>query len=368
MTACRMLLGATVAVLAALGATSSASAAYQYAGRFGHEGTGPGEFGGGILGAGAMRQYDDPGGLAVTSDGTILVVDPSNSRVQRFKPNGAFVSSFGSRGHDKGFTRVALTKRFFQPEGIALDPAGNIYVVDTGNDRIMKFNSRGRFLQRLAKTGSFPGQVVQPWGAAIGGGKLFVADQGNYEIDTMRTSGASKTSFSRFGRGPGELVTPGGVAATPTADRVYVADIIRHKVLIFDGSGRFLDEFGSPGVGPGQFLKPTGVTVGADGSVFVSDRCNWRIERFTATGQFIESFGHEDLASPTFLAQDRAGTLYVSDFHRVVKFAPGASSARRAATTSSTRARAAHHNDIDIQCRHVAEMNGIRSDSRAPQR
>ena len=364
----RTLLGATVAVLAALGAASPASAAYQYAGRFGHEGNGPGEFGGGILGAGANRQYDDPGGIAVASDGTVLVVDPSNSRVERFKPSGAFVSSFGSRGHDKGFTRVALTKRFFQPEGIALDPAGHIYVVDTGNDRIMKFNSRVRFLKRLAKTGSFPGEVVQPWGAAIGGGKLFVADQGNYEIDTMRTSGASKSSFSSFGRGPGELVTPGGVAATPTGDRVYVADIIRHKVLIFDGSGKFLDEFGSAGIGPGQFLKPTGVTVGVDGSVFVGDRCNWRVDHFTATGRFIESFGHENLASPTFLTQDREGNIYVSDFHRVVKFAPGASSARRATATTSPRARAAHHNDIDIQCRHVAEMNGVRSDSRAPQR
>jgi DNA-binding beta-propeller fold protein YncE len=368
MTLRRKLLGATVAVLVALGAASSASAAYQYAGRFGHEGQGPGEFGGGILGAGANRQYDDPGGIAAASDGTVLVVDPSNSRVERFKSSGAYVSSFGSRGHDKGWTRVALTTRFFQPEGIALDPAGHIYVIDTGNDRIMKFNSRGRFLKRLAKTGSFPGEVVQPWGGAIGGGKLFVADQGNYEIDTMTTSGGAKRSFGRFGRGPGEFVTPGGVAATPSGDRVYVADIIRHKVLMFDGSGKFLDEFGSPGVGPGQFLKPTGVTVGIDGSVFVSDRCNWRVERFTATGEFIESFGHENLASPTFLVQDRTGTLYVSDFHRVVKFSPSASAARRATATTSPRARAAHHNDIDIQCRHVAEMNGVRSDSRAPQR
>jgi hypothetical protein len=109
------------------------------------------------------------------------------------------------------------------------------------------------------------------------------------------------------------------------------------------------------------------VTVGTDGSLFVTDRCNWRVERFTATGRFIESFGHENLASPTFLTQDRAGNIYVSDFHRVVKFAPGASAARRAAS-SPTRARTAHHNDIDIQCRHVAEMNGVQNYPRAPQR
>jgi tripartite motif-containing protein 71 len=341
---------AAAGALAVLVAASPAPAAYRYVDSFGRLGKGPGEFGSGILGATANRQWDDPAGIAIARNGTILVVDPSNNRVQRFTPEGRFLGRFGKRGHDKGFTKVRLTDRLFQPEGIAVDPAGAIYVADAGNDRVMKFNSRGRFRKRLAKTGSFPGDVVQPWGIAVGGGRVFVADQGNYEIDVFGTGGGFRGSFGSFGRGPGQFVTPSGVAATPGGDRVYVTDIIRHRVIMFGGDGRLLGEFGAPGTGPGQFLKPTGVALGADGSVFVTDRCNRRVEHFTPDGKFIEAFGAPELATPTFLATDSTGTVWVGDYHRVARFG----------LAGAIPARAAHHNDIDIQCRHVAEMNGIK--------
>jgi DNA-binding beta-propeller fold protein YncE len=316
---------------------------------WGHEGSAAGEFGSGVLGGGANRQYDDPAGIALAGDGNVLVVDTSNNRVQRFTPAGRHLGSFGRRGLDKGFVAVRLTDRFFQPEGIAVGPAGAIFVVDSGNDRVMKFAPGGRFRKRLGKHGSYPGEYVQPWGIAIGGGSVFVADQGNYRIQRWSTGGRRRGGFGRFGRGRGELVTPYGVAATSSGDRVYVTDLIRHKVIAFSRTGEVLDEWGGPGTGAGEFLKPAGVALARDGSVFVADRCNERIEHFTAGGQYLESFGTGVLDTPTFLTVSPAGEVYVSDHHRVVKFAPGVS-----ASTASAPARAAEHDSVDIWCRDVA--------------
>jgi DNA-binding beta-propeller fold protein YncE len=339
------------ALVAVLGCAAPASARYEVAGSWGSEGKAPGEFGSGVLGGGANRQWDDPAGIAVARNGTILVVDTSNNRVQRFTAEGRYLGKFGRRGLDKGFVKVRLTNRFFQPEGIAVDRAGNIYVADSGNDRVMKFNSRGRFRKRLGKHGSFPGEYVQPWGVAVGGRTVFVIDQGNYRIHRRSLGGAYRGAFGRFGRGAGEFVTPYGVAATPAGDRLWVTDHIRHKVMAFSSTGALLGEFGGPGVARGEFLKPAGVAVGPDGTLFVADRCNRRIQRFTADGQFLESFGRGALRTPTFLALDGAGNVYVSDHHRVVKFSPVAS--------GSAVARPAHHDGVDIQCRHVAERNGV---------
>jgi DNA-binding beta-propeller fold protein YncE len=121
---------------------------------------------------------------------------------------------------------------------------------------------------------------------------------------------------------------------------------------MFNGAGRLLGSFGSQGKGDGEFLKPSGVAVGPNHTVYVTDRCNKRVEVFTASGRFVETFGKGALQAPTFLALDRAGNVYVSDYHRVVKF-----SAAGAAVAATAPAQAAHHNGLDIICRHVAETN-----------
>ncbi len=345
----RRALLALVAPVACLLAAAPAGASYRVADIWGHLGKSPGAFGSGVLGGGANRQYDDPAGIALARNGTVLVVDTSNNRVQRFSSSGHYLGRFGRRGLDKGFIKVRLTNRFFQPEGIAVSSSGSIFVADTGNDRVMRFNGAGHFRRRLGKHGSYPSEYVQPWGIAVSGHSVFVADQGNYRIQRWTTSGHHVGSFGRFGRGRGQLVTPYGVAAG--GGRVYVTDMIRHRVIVFSSQGQVLDEWGGPGTGRGKFLKPAGVAVARDGSVFVADRCNERVEHFSSDGQYLEQFGHGTLDAPTFLTVDRAMRVYVSDNHRVVKFEP-----RGSASSAAAPARAANHDATDIWCRHVAEQ------------
>jgi DNA-binding beta-propeller fold protein YncE len=319
----RRLVAALVATAAcALALAPASPAAYRHVRTWGHLGGGPGEFGSGVLGGGANRQYDDPAGIAVSADGRVFVVDTSNNRVQEFTGTGAFRNSFGSRGRDNGaIRRVIMAGRFFQPAGIAIG-SGQLFVIDAGNDRVMVHSAGGGFLRRIGHHGSRAGQWIQPWGAATSGDVLYVVDQGNYRIQRRSLGGALQGEWGGFGRKPGRFVTPYGVAVSRAGDRVYVTDAIRRKVLMFDPTGSFLGEFGRSGRRGGRFLKPTGVAVGPDGTVFVADRCRKRIVHFNATGRFIESFGRRSLRAPTFLDVDAAGTIYVSDRQRVVVFAP----------------------------------------------
>lgn len=343
------LLVASLATLALL-PVSRAQAAYAPAGGWGSLGVGPGQFGSGVLGGGANRQYDDPAGIAVAGD-TVYVVDTSNNRVQRFTRSGRYLGRFGYRAHDKGSIRVILPLGFFQPEGIALGPGG-LYIADTGNDRVIVRRPTGGFVRRISHHGSRRGQFVQPWGIAVGGGRVFVTDQGNYRISRFTTGGRYLGSFSSFGRGAGQVVTPYGVATNGRT--VYVTDLIRNRLIIFSASGRLLGEIGGPGTGAGEFRRPAGVALGPDGSVFVAERCGKRVQRFSPSGQPLEIFGKGTLSAPTFLAVDRDGDVFVSDYHRVVRFA------RRGALRRTTPppAEAASHHAADVWCRRIESVDG----------
>jgi len=334
------------AALAGTALAPAAAGAWTVEARWGGLGKARGSFGSGVLGGGANRQYDSPGGVAVAPNGTVLVVDVSNNRVQRFTRDGRFLRSFGRRARDNGFRAIRLTGRFFQPEGIDVDSRGSVYVVDAGNDRVMRHRAGGAFQSRLGFHGSYPGQLVQPWDVAVGPREAYVIDQGNYQVDRFSRTGRYRGSFGRFGRGPGELVTPYGIALNPAGNVLYVTDHVKHEVMIFGTRGGLAATFGSPGVGPGQFLKPAGVAVGPDGTVFVADRCNRRVQRFTPDGRYLESIGRGALVTPTFVDVDASGDLFVADHHRVLRFGQGRGLA----------ARGASHNGVDIQCRHVAEL------------
>ena len=161
----RRLVAALVATAAcALALAPVSPAAYRHVRTFGRPGNGPGEFGSGVLGGGADRQYDDPAGIAVAADGAVFVVDTSNNRVQEFSPTGAFRHAFGARGRDNGAIRRVIRKgRFFQPAGIALG-GGQVFVIDAGNDRVMVHSAR----RRLSASHRLPRLAGGPVGPALG--------------------------------------------------------------------------------------------------------------------------------------------------------------------------------------------------------
>ncbi|MBM3124590.1 MAG: hypothetical protein FJZ87_05890, partial [Chloroflexi bacterium] len=116
---------------------------------------------------------------------------------------------------------------------------------------------------------------------------------------------------------------------------VYVADSRNHRVLHLDSSGSILNQWGSFAdgvtvpIGNGTFNEPWGIALGTDGSVFVTDTWNHRIEKFTSTGRFLQAWGYfgqgeapDSFYGPRGLAVDAQGRLYVADTgnKRVVVF------------------------------------------------
>jgi DNA-binding beta-propeller fold protein YncE len=147
-------------------------------------------------------QFSNPSGIAIDSSGNVYVSDSNNDRVQKFDSNGFFIKKWGSSGSGDG--------QFSNPHGIAIDSSGNVYVADSGNKRIQKFNSDGNIIITWGIAGKVSGQFLNPINiAADSFGHLYVVDEGNNRIEvfalmTQNSSilgnhGENKTSLQPVG-------------------------------------------------------------------------------------------------------------------------------------------------------------------------
>jgi tripartite motif-containing protein 71 len=118
---------------------------------------------------GPAGQFKYPRGVAVDGGGHVYVADTENHRIQKFAPDGTFLTQWGSLGSGDG--------EFWSPYGVAVDGGGNVYVADGGNDRIQKFDSDGNFIARWGSRGTGDGELWSPRGVTVdGGGNVYVAD------------------------------------------------------------------------------------------------------------------------------------------------------------------------------------------------
>jgi DNA-binding beta-propeller fold protein YncE len=190
----------------------------------------------------AEPQFQNPRGVAVDSSGNVYVVDGGNNRIQKFSNTGVFIRMWGS--HCDIFGGNECNGQFDQPRGIAVDSSGNVFVADSGNNRIEKFSNTGNFIRKWGSQGSGNGQFNHPDNVAVdSSGNAFVVDENNQRIQK------------------------------------------------FSSTGTFIRKWGSEGTGNGQFNCPEGIAVDKSGNVFVSDPCNDRIQKFSNTGTFIRKWG-----------------------------------------------------------------------------
>jgi DNA-binding beta-propeller fold protein YncE len=173
--------------------------------------------------------------------------------------------------------------QFIHPLGAAVDPArGVVYVVEYGsyNDRVQKFDLNGQWLGAFGTCGAEPDQLQRPSGVAVGSdGSVFVADACNHRIQRFTPDGAWKNSFGKEGSGDGELRYPYDIAMGSDG-LLYVAEFANHRVSVFTQGGAFVRHFGSPGRDAGQFASPWSIAADAHGRVLVSDTGNHRIKVF----------------------------------------------------------------------------------------
>ncbi|HEU6449383.1 MAG TPA: hypothetical protein VFV23_13205 [Verrucomicrobiae bacterium] len=174
-------------------------------------------------------QFNAPFGVAVSPDGgTISVSDSGNNRIEQFTTNGMFITAFGTNGTDIG--------QFNSPEGLAYDSVGNLYIVDSGNNRIAVANG-STVLGMSGSNGTNFGEFSSPARISVNERGIYIADSGNRRIQCFNPLVNGVYTFTntdlRFSFSPG--FAPASVAARDdlTNELFYVADAVHNHVQLY---------------------------------------------------------------------------------------------------------------------------------------
>jgi sugar lactone lactonase YvrE len=185
-------------------------------------------------------QFSFPQGIAFAPDGTLLVDDSGNDRIQRFTiGNNPTTFAWDATYGQKGTTgTTAPAGNLNNPTGISVAPDGTVWVADTLNNRIQSMSPTGVWATPISKptgTGKQTGFKV-PWGVTVApDGSIWVSDIGNNRIVSMSTTGA--LNFSATEASMGIPAVPADTVIYPyevafNGDTVYLTDIWNNRVLV----------------------------------------------------------------------------------------------------------------------------------------
>ena len=255
---------------------------------------------------------NQPAGIRIDKAGDIYVADTLNSRVVVFDNFGGVKAVFGKIGKKDGELKA--------PMALAIDSKNNkVYVADSSNYRIQVFRSSGEFISSIELNKGIEGgaKKVRPIGIAVSSnGNIYVSDADNNYIRVYSSLGEFLYKFGGFGAEDGEFCIPVGLFIDKK-DKVYAVDMNNSRVQVFDKQGKFIFKIGEPGDTKGRFGKPKDVTVDEKGFIYVSDAANLIVQVFDKKGNLMDLIGAEkeaglQFASPFGLAVYN-GRLYVTD-------------------------------------------------------
>ncbi len=271
----------------------------------------------------APGDLNTPRGIDIAPNGTIYVADSLNHRIQQFSLDGLLLNVWGNFANT--LEEDAPGGTFNEPWDVAVAPDGSVFVADTFNHRIQKFDSTGRFIKMwgIFAQGDTPESFWGPRGIAIDeDGNVFVTDTGNKRVVVFDTDLIYKTQFGGGGFEPGQFDEPVGITVN-SSGQIIVADTWNRRVQIFE-----LDETGlsftpinsfdvSAWYGQGIDNKPY-LTTDCEGNIFLTDPEIGRILKFSATGEYLQGYQDinisEDLIGyPYGIEVDEAGNLWFSD-------------------------------------------------------
>ena len=246
-------------------------------------------------------RFSFPSGVCIDTAGTLFVADQANETIRKVTRSGIVRTLAGTTGVTGSTDGTGAAARFYNPFGIAISPAGNVFVADTYNHTIRKVTRAGVVTTLAGSAGNIgsadgTGSAARfnfPFGIAIDkAGNLFVADSENSAIRKVTSVGVVTTLAGTAGA-PGSADGTGSAARfddpygvyADTAGNVFVADTGNHTIRKVTSAGVVTTLAGTAGAygstdGTGseaRFNNPFGIALNKAGNVFVTDRLNHTI-------------------------------------------------------------------------------------------
>jgi sugar lactone lactonase YvrE len=305
----------------------------------------------GVDGSIAVARFNALAGIAVGGPGNVYVAD--GQTIRRISTSGAVTTLAGRVGEWGDRDGAGTSARFNNPQGLAADEVGNVYVADRDNHTIRKIAPDGMVSTVAGSAGSAgardgkgpKARFFRPSGIAVdGSGNLFVSDTRNFTIRKISPAGVVSTLAGRADEqeqgstdGPAASARFGfveGIAVDATGD-VYVADNSSHVIRKISARGvvtTFAGQMSAIGSADGvgaaaRFAYPRGLAIDTGGNLYVADSHSLTIRKITSTGTVTTLAGRADHpgtddgpgATARFnglgaLAIDRRGNVYVTDF------------------------------------------------------
>lgn len=247
-----------------------------------------------------------PTGIALDPQGNLFIADTGNDRVVKCDGEGEFIEEMGGFGWEEG--------QFNRPTYVAADHGLNLYVTDTQNKRVQRLDRDLNFISiiRVEPTDDFSGFGLLEGIAVTSGGELLLCDIEDDHVIKLDNFYAYSRTLGGFGYGQGSLRDPLGIFVD-RKEKVYVADSQNDRVAIFDLFGNYLKSLGE-----GVLRKPGGVAVGEDDLVYVANTDKNSIAIFDSEGNLVLEYGTwgsgmGNFSKPTDLKLGRDDKLFVVD-------------------------------------------------------
>lgn len=210
----------------------------------------------------------EPFDVAVDGKGQIYVIDPGHDRLFVFSPDGRLQSRWG---RDWGL---------FDPRGLDVDKDGYIYVANTGGSELLKVSVQGEVEARYGLAGSGDGELNQPTDVAVDGeGNLYIVDTENQRLQVWDRDGRYLRQWPISGANTFDCPH----VVWDMSGLLYLTDPELAQIYVYDPYGRVVTFWGETGSGDGQFSKPIAIGFDQRTGVYVADTYNHRIQKFVVS-------------------------------------------------------------------------------------